>query len=159
MVAPAEMFFSVEQESTISVEIQTLIQKGAVSLQEPHQVSFVSQLFLAPEKDGDFRPVVNLKALNILSRKNTSRWRVLHGERSDETGRLVSQDRFKGCILPDPSASWSPEVSAVHLESEPLPISLPSFQTVMCTTSIHKGYETSAFLSDCHVHHEYSQRL
>ena len=31
MVAPAEMVFSVEQESMVSVEIQTLIQKGAVS--------------------------------------------------------------------------------------------------------------------------------
>ena len=64
MVAPAEMAFSVEQQSLISAEIQTLIQKGAVSLQEPHQVGFVSQLFLVPKKDGSFWPVVNLKALN-----------------------------------------------------------------------------------------------
>ena len=49
-VAPAEMAFSVEQQSLISVGIQTLIQKGAVSLQEPHQVGFIFQLFLVPKK-------------------------------------------------------------------------------------------------------------
>ena len=67
--------------------------------------------------------------------------------RCGETGRLISKDKFEGHIFPDPSASWSPEVSAVHLESKPLPVSLPSFRTVMYPRSIHKGYETDSGLS------------
>ena len=56
--------FSAEQKSLILVEIQAIIQMGAVSLQEPNQVGFVSQLFLIPQKDSDLHPVVNLMALN-----------------------------------------------------------------------------------------------
>ena len=72
---------------------------------------------------------------------------VSHGEGSGETGRLVSKDRFEGCILPDPSVFWAPEVSAVHLEGKSLPVPLPSIRTVMCPTSIHEGYETCSGLS------------
>ena len=71
---------------------------------------------------------------------------IPHGEGSGETGRLVSKDRFEGCILSDPSVRWAPEVSAVHLEGKSLPVPLPSIQTVMCPTSLHKGYETSSGL-------------
>ena len=72
---------------------------------------------------------------------------VLHGEGSGETGRLVSKDRFEGCILPDPSVFWAPEVSSVHLEGKSLPVPLLSIRTVMCPTSIHEGHETCSGLS------------
>ena len=64
---------------------------------------------------------------------------VSHGEGSGETGRLVSKDRFEGCILPDPSVFWAPEFFC----------SSPGRQVF--TSSI-------AFHSDCHVPHEYSRR-
>ena len=48
----------------VSTEIQTLIEKQAITMVQPGQGGFVSQIFLVPKKDGGFRPVINLKALN-----------------------------------------------------------------------------------------------
>ena len=62
-------------------------------------------------------------------------------------GRLVSKDRFEGCVLSDPGVCWASEVSAVHLEGKSLPVPLPFIRTVMCPTSLHKGYETNSGLS------------
>ena len=47
---------------------------------------------------------------------------VSHVEGSGETGRLVSKDRLEGCILPDASVFWVPDISAVHLEGKFLPV-------------------------------------
>ena len=58
------MRFPMEQETLISVEVQTLVQKGTICLVKDHQMGFASQLFLVPKKDDGFCPVVNLKALN-----------------------------------------------------------------------------------------------
>ena len=55
---------SQEQQTLVSTEIQTLIEKKAITMVQPGQGGFVSQIFLVPKKDGGFRPVINLKALN-----------------------------------------------------------------------------------------------
>ena len=64
------MWFSSEQESLVSAEVQTLIQKRTVSLQETHQVGFISQF-------GN-----NLKTLNkfIWEELTLQDGRVSHGE-------------------------------------------------------------------------------
>ena len=139
MAAPAEMAFSMEQQSLISVEIQMLIQKGAVSLQEPHQVGFVSQLFLVPKKDGGFRPVVNLKALNKFIQEEHFKMEGFHMVRDlvrkgDWLAKIDLKDAYFliQCILGTRSFCSSPGRQVF-------------------TSSI-------AFHSDCHVPHEYSRR-
>ena len=64
MSAPPQIQLPVEQQDLVSTEIQSMLNKGAVSVVHPHQKEFVSQIFLVPKKDGSYRPVVNLKALN-----------------------------------------------------------------------------------------------
>ena len=62
--APQQLQLSLMQQSLISTEIQAMLEKQAISLVQPDQRGFVSQIFLVPKKDGGHRPVVNLKALN-----------------------------------------------------------------------------------------------
>ena len=73
--------------------------------------------------------------------------RVPHGERSGETGRLVSKNRFERCLFPNPGTSLSPEVSPVYLEGKAVPVPVPSIQTLMCPPSVYESDETSSGLS------------
>uniref|UniRef100_H2ZV35 Reverse transcriptase domain-containing protein n=1 Tax=Latimeria chalumnae TaxID=7897 RepID=H2ZV35_LATCH len=60
-----ELTFSREQRSLVQVEVETLLQKQAISKVDPEGVpGFISTLFLVPKKDGGPHPVINLKALN-----------------------------------------------------------------------------------------------
>jgi len=51
------------QQELVSIEIQTMIGKQAISVVLSDQRGFVSQIFLVSKKDGGHRPVINLKAL------------------------------------------------------------------------------------------------
>ena len=49
-----------------STEVREILSKGAVIETTPSQGSFVSQIFLAEKKEGGQKPVINLRALNML---------------------------------------------------------------------------------------------
>ena len=67
---PRELTFPEAEANGLSKEIESLLQKEAVSeVSLPGEKTtsdqgFVSQLFAVPKKDGGIRPVVNLKVLN-----------------------------------------------------------------------------------------------
>ena len=56
--------FASDEIQWITVEVQTMLDKGAIekTAQSPDQ--FVDHIFLRPKKNGTFRPVFNLKPLN-----------------------------------------------------------------------------------------------
>ena len=41
-----------------------MLEKQAITVVQPGQEGFISQIFLVPKKDGGYRSVINLKALN-----------------------------------------------------------------------------------------------
>lgn len=54
-----------ERAAVINQEIQTMEVKGAVtSVAKDAHRGFFSVLFLVPKKEGQFRPVINLRPLN-----------------------------------------------------------------------------------------------
>uniref|UniRef100_H3ALL6 ribonuclease H n=1 Tax=Latimeria chalumnae TaxID=7897 RepID=H3ALL6_LATCH len=62
---PQDLVFSQEQQALVQTEIVSLVQKQAISRVNPGvDPGFISSLFLVPKKDGGFRPVINLRALN-----------------------------------------------------------------------------------------------
>ena len=52
------------QSRVISEEVQKLLEKGAIQEVSENEDGFYSRLFLVPKKDGQMRPVINLRPLN-----------------------------------------------------------------------------------------------
>lgn len=53
-----------QQSKLISEEVQKLLEKGAIQEVTEDEEGFYSRLFLVPKKDGQMRPVINLRPLN-----------------------------------------------------------------------------------------------
>ena len=68
--------FSKRETVLIETEIRKLISQGAVTEVSPCDNEFISTVFLVPKKTGVFRPAINLKPLNELSKKFIFRWRI-----------------------------------------------------------------------------------
>ena len=62
--APKPIQFGDNELSSIDVEIQKLISKGAIIPVTPTKSQFISNIFTRPKKSGGFRTIINLKRLN-----------------------------------------------------------------------------------------------
>ena len=60
-----EIQFCKQKTEIVSTEIDKLLMKGAIKEEYSVEDQFISNLFLVPKKDGSFRPVINLKKLNL----------------------------------------------------------------------------------------------
>jgi hypothetical protein len=56
--------FSNTESKKIDIEIDALLNKGALNRAEPVSGQFLSNIFLVPKRDGKSRPVINLRDLN-----------------------------------------------------------------------------------------------
>ena len=61
---PRGIVFSDVEKKLINLEVQKMLQKGAIRRASFSPRQFVSNLFIIPKKSGDLRPVINLKPLN-----------------------------------------------------------------------------------------------
>ena len=53
-----------EDKHLMHLEIESMLEKGAIQPTKPSKDQFVSTLFLPEKKDGGQRPIINLKKLN-----------------------------------------------------------------------------------------------
>ena len=65
---PKEIIFSEEQKRCVDFEIQELLEKGAIVHSEWEEIQYISNIFIVPKPDGRYRPVINLKYLNLFVR-------------------------------------------------------------------------------------------
>ena len=72
------MGFSKTEESSIDMEIDKLLNKGAIRRACFHSNQFVSNLFTVPRKSGELRPIINLKPLNRFVRYHHFKMEGLH---------------------------------------------------------------------------------
>ena len=81
---PRELVFSKTEADCLSQEVESLVQKEAISeISMPtnemlSEKGFVSQLFAVPKKDGGIRPVVNLKVLNSYAKQVSFKMEGIH---------------------------------------------------------------------------------
>ena len=57
------LFFFSDEEKNLNLEVQKMLQKGAIRRVSFDPRQFISNLFITPKKCGDLRTVINLKPL------------------------------------------------------------------------------------------------
>ena len=62
----------------IDSEAATLLEKGALNMVKPVSGKFISSLFLVPKRDGNSRPVINLKELNVFLKYDHFKMEGIH---------------------------------------------------------------------------------
>ena len=66
---PSRPPFSKEGQEAIDLEVEALLEKGAVSLAALPSPGFYGRLFVVPKNSGGFRPVLDLSVLNLFFEK------------------------------------------------------------------------------------------
>ena len=67
---------STQESELINQEVEKMLGKATIHPVHSKDSQFLSNLFLILEKDGENRPVINLKALNSSSLILNSKWKV-----------------------------------------------------------------------------------
>ena len=70
--------FSHAESKKIDSEVDTLLEKGALNMVKPGSGQFLSSLFLVPKRDGNSRPVLNLKELNVFLKYDHFKMEGIH---------------------------------------------------------------------------------
>jgi hypothetical protein len=68
LIGPHWPQFSKKETLQLTEEIKKLMEKGAVEVAPQTETGFLGHLFLRPKKDGSYRPIFNLKMLNVFIR-------------------------------------------------------------------------------------------
>ena len=144
--AKAPLTFSRHELEKVDSEVALLREKGVLHVACPVPNQFVSSLFLVPKRDGNSRPVINLKDLRSSVRSLQDGGHP-SSARSSAAQRLARQDRSEGRVFCDPNLARSQKIPALCLEANSPQICMPSVRSCSSPPCIYEDYETSSVAS------------
>ena len=131
-----------KQIALVDLELEEMLRKGAITRTQPAQREFLSNLFLVGEKEGGYRPVINLKMLNQFIPFLHFKMEGLFSVKVHNTGgRLDVQTGPEGCILQCLIRSKLEEVRKVSVEGDSQRVHVPVFWTRPSTKGVYKVIE------------------
>jgi len=126
-VRPTPLPVDYIKRSVLLEEVDKLLAKNAIKkIFPPYSEGFWSTFFLAPKKTGDWRPILNLKPLNV-GRSETS-----------FSGVLGSLDRLEGCLPPCSHPQLTPQVAEVYDGRSSILLQESPIRPVDSTQSLHE---------------------
>ena len=121
--------------------MQNLLTKGAIRKVEPCPGQFISMFFLIAKKDGSFRPVVNLRPLNLFMARAHFKMEGINMLKD----LLLENDWMASIDLKDAylwgSEDRTQEVPLFCLGKTDIRVQVPSIWIGQCTEGIHQAPE------------------
>ena len=105
------------------VQLDVLLTKHAVEEVFDHSPGFYSRLLLVSKKTGDWRPVIDLSALNEYMSPPRFQMETLQSILTATQGQVGHINRPEGCILSHTNSCQTPEVPTLHSDGSDLPVS------------------------------------
>ena len=129
----------------LSKEVDDLVAKGAITECVDDGGGFVSPLFLVPKSDGSWRPVINLRDLNLYVAASHFK---MESVRTVKT--IIQRDNWMLKLdlkdLPLCAHSPSPpEVPQVSVGRQAMAVQGPALWSEQCTPNVHQADEASRF--------------
>jgi hypothetical protein len=132
------MSFSPELAAICQVEVDSLLEKGAVERIPLEERCFVSGIFVIPKSSGGFRPIVNLKGLNQFVEKLHFKMEgvsVMKG--MVRKGDYFTKIDLRTPTLPFPSIRTI-ENFPIYVGRVTFPIFVPLFRFIIRPLDLHK---------------------
>ena len=121
----------------ISIDVRELLAKGAVIETPPAQEGYVSQIFLVEKKEGEQKPVINLKALNMFVKHEHFKMEGLHIIPDlIQSEKLDDKIGSEGCLSSGTNSYGTSTLPPIPMGSQKLPISMFPIWTDIRPTGI-----------------------
>ena len=106
-----------------------MLTKGAIHLVHQKGGQFLSHLFLVPKKDGEKRPVINLKTLNSFNPYSHFKMEGLHLLKNLLRKLFYVQGGIERCLLLQHFAQKSSKISSISMEWKHLQVLVSIFRS------------------------------
>ncbi len=130
---------SQSQVEIAQVEVQKLLNKGAITVEIP-----VEGHFIIPKKSGELRPVINLRSLNKFVKYQHFKMEGIRLCKTfTDSRRFFDYYRPQGRLFYESHSFRSSEISSFYMAEQSVPIYLPTLRAVECSSHIYTNLEAS----------------
>ena len=148
---PCNPHMSAEDAAMLEEEIQSLLQKQAICQISVPTEEFYSNMFIVPKKDGDQRPVINLKHLNKFVKSEHFKMEGLHTVKAllRIEKRLDGQSGPEGCLLYGPNSPSISSSPTLQVGGEDIPVQMPPLWSMHSPKGLYK--DSQAISGDAQI--------